>query len=139
VGGIVAAAGCDRMAILLVGIALGALSRHPSNLRIALPVTVTATVTAAAAPPIAVGSPLTESAIETDFGDGLYQVGVDIAAGNYRTGGGRGCYWERLNNLSGGFTGIISNGEPTKPATVRVLASDKAFAVHGGCAWRRVG
>ena len=74
----------------------------------------------------------------TQFSDGEYIVGQDITSGNYRTAGGPECYWERLSNPSGGFTGIISNGEPTTPTTVRVLASDKAFNVKGGCLWTKI-
>jgi hypothetical protein len=117
--------------IFLIGVALGAISRHPATVR----AVATTTVTVVATTPIAVAEP---SATGGSFGDGLYQVGVDIPAGNYHTDGGPSCYWERLNNLSGGFTGIISNGQPTVPTTVRVLASDKAFSVHGGCLWAAV-
>jgi hypothetical protein len=115
--------------IFLVGVTLGVLSRGSSTVR----VTTTATVTAYAAPAPSVGG--AAPAVGGSFGDGLYRVGIDIAAGNYRTNGGPNCYWERLNNLSGGFTAIISNGEPTGPTTVRVNSSDKAFSVHGGCTW----
>jgi hypothetical protein len=117
--------------IFLVGVTLGAVSRHTATVR----VTTTATVTAPGAPVASAVVP----AGQGQFTDGLYQVGVDIAPGNYRTQGGKDCYWERLNNLSGGFTAIIANGEPTAPTTVRVLASDKAFSVHGGCTWAGVG
>jgi hypothetical protein len=120
--------------IFIVGVTLGAVSRHTATVRTTT--TATATVTVAAGPEIATVGPT--GALLTQFGDGLYQVGVDIEAGNYHTDGGKDCYWERLSNLSGGFTGIISNGEPTGPTTVRVLASDKAFSVHGGCSWAEV-
>jgi hypothetical protein len=112
--------------IFLIGVTLGAVSRHTETVR----VVTTATVTAEVAAPV--GAPATA---QGSFGDGLYQVGVDIAAGNYHTDGGKNCYWERLSNLSGGFTAIIANGEPDAPTTVRVLTSDKAFSVHGGCNW----
>jgi hypothetical protein len=118
--------------VFLVGVTLGVLSRGSSTVH----VTTTTTVTAIAAPAPAAGSPGGQAV--GSFSDGLYRVGVDIAAGNYHTDGGANCYWERLNNLSGGFTAIISNGEPTGPATVRVIASDKAFSVHGGCTWTAV-
>lgn len=115
--------------IFLVGVTLGVLSRGSSTVR----VTTTETVTAVAAPAPSVGA--VGGGTVGSFSDGLYRVGIDIAAGNYHTDGGPNCYWERLNNLSGGFTGIIANGEPTGPTTVRVNSSDKAFSVHGGCTW----
>jgi hypothetical protein len=117
--------------IFLIGVTLGAVSRHTTTVR----VTSTATVTVGELPPAVAP---TAGGAQSQFGDGLYRVGIDIAAGNYRTSGGKDCYWERLNNLSGGFTGIIANGEPTEPTTVRVLTSDKAFSVHGGCTWTQV-
>jgi hypothetical protein len=114
-------------------VTLGVLSRHPGVVRVGP----TATVTVAA--PAVVGTaPASQPVTQTQFGDGVYQVGVDIAPGNYHTDGGKNCYWERLSNLSGGFTGIISNGEPTEPTTVRVMSSDKGFGVHGGCTWTAV-
>jgi hypothetical protein len=115
--------------IFLVGVTLGVLSRGSSTVRV-----VTTTTVTAPGPSVGAAAPVTGGS----FSDGLYRVGVDIAPGNYHTNGGANCYWERLNNLSGGFTAIIANGEPTGPATVRVNASDKAFSVHGGCTWTAV-
>jgi hypothetical protein len=123
--------------IFLIGVTLGAVSRHTTTVR----VTATATVTVGELPEATAPTGPIEATVgggQTQFGDGLYRVGTDIAAGNYRTDGGKDCYWERLSNLSGGFTGIIANGEPTEPTTVRVLASDKGFSVHGGCTWTQV-
>jgi hypothetical protein len=110
--------------IFLVGVTLGVLSRRSSTVR------VTTTVTAAAAP-----SP---GAARGSFTDGLYRVGVDISAGDYHTSGGANCYWERLNDVSGGFAAIITNGQPTGPTTVQVDSTDKGFSVHGGCTWAPV-
>jgi hypothetical protein len=120
--------------IFLIGVTLGAVSRHTNTVR----VTSTATVTVGELPAATAPIGTTVAGGQSQFGDGLYRVGTDIAAGNYRTSGGKDCYWERLSNLSGGFTGIIANGEPTEPTTVRVLASDKGFSVHGGCTWTQV-
>jgi hypothetical protein len=47
--------------------------------------TVTNTVTETLTPPAPPGQP------RTTFGDGLYQVGVDIAPGVYRSAGGSRC------------------------------------------------
>lgn len=121
--------------IFLVGVTLGAVSRNSATVRVTMTATATTTVTVGGViPSIPAGS----GGVRGQFSDGLYQVGVDIAPGNYRTEGGPTCYWERLSDLSGGFTGIIANGEPAEPKTVRVLASDKGFSVHGGCTWTQV-
>jgi hypothetical protein len=116
--------------LLLAGVTLGAVGRRPTTVHVTTTVTVSATATV----PVSGGS----AGPVTAFRDGLYRVGVDIPAGNYHTGGGRDCYWERLNNLSGGFTGIIANGESTSAQSVRVISSDKAFSVKGGCEWSLV-
>ncbi len=119
--------------VFLVGVTFGALTRDSGSPRVRVTTTVTAVVTA---PALGAGGSVV--GVGGQFGDGLYQVGVDISAGNYRTDGGKNCYWERLSDLSGGFSAIIANGEPTSPTTVRVMSSDKGFGVHGGCIWTRV-
>ena len=118
--------------IFLVGLVIGVVSRHSATTRVTPTTTITVHVAASSAPVASSGGGLSQ------FGDGVYQVGVDIAAGNYHTDGGTNCYWERLSALSGGFSGIIANGEPAGPATVRVESSDKGFGVHGGCPWPAV-
>jgi hypothetical protein len=119
--------------LLVAGIGLGAVGRVTATVRN----TTTVTVAVAAPPAGALGTTAGAGPV-TSFGDGSYQVGVDIAAGNYHTAGGHNCYWERLSNLSGGFTGIIANGQFSTPQTVRVHTSDKAFSVRGGCEWALV-
>jgi hypothetical protein len=113
--------------IFLVGVTLGAVTRRTATVQVTT--TVTSVATAGGKAPNPAGD---------RFGDGLYQVGVDIASGNYQTAGGKDCYWERLRDLSGGFSAIIANGKPAAPVTVRVLPSDKGFGVHGGCIWTAV-
>jgi hypothetical protein len=120
--------------LLVAGIGLGAVGRGTATVR----VTTTVTVAVAAVPPGGVAASTGAAGPLTTFGDGSYQVGVEVPAGNYHTAGGHNCYWERLSNLSGGFTGIIANGQSTAPQTVRVHASDKAFSVRGGCEWALV-
>jgi hypothetical protein len=120
--------------IFLIGLVIGALSQRSSGAHVTATTTITEAAPTAKVPIAASGS----TGELSQFGDGVYQVGVDIAAGNYHTDGGQDCYWERLSALSGGFSGIITNGEPTGPATVRVESSDKGFGVHGGCTWTAV-
>jgi len=130
------------VATLVAGFALGSSNAEPKVVR-APQVTTTATVTATAVvtDPVIIEAPGAGSLAAPQSGqftDGMYLVGQSIAAGNYETAGGPNCYWERLSNVSGGFSAIIANGEPKTAATVSVLASDKAFNVKGGCWWSRV-
>jgi hypothetical protein len=117
---------------LLVGIVLGSLDSGGTRT-----VTATAVVTVTAdAPEVPTNGG--QAATGGQLTDGVYVVGVDIPAGNYHTAGGNDCYWERLNNVSGGFTAIIANGKSSAEQTVRVQTSDKAFGIKGGCAWTRI-
>jgi len=70
----------------------------------------------------------------------MYRVGIDIAAGTYRTAGpkpgGIGlCYWERESDLSGGFNSIIANDNPQGQGVVTISASDKGFKTTGCQTW----
>jgi len=42
--------------------------------------------------------------------DGTWQLGVDYEPGTYRSEGGGGCYWEKLDAPSGKLGDIIANG-----------------------------
>lgn len=96
--------------------------------------TSTTTETTAEAPVKAVGP-------ATTMESGVYQVGVDVAAGQYKTAGpegGIGCYWARLKNDSGAFEAIISNGNLEGQGSVTV--NDGEFVeLSGDCIWNRVG
>lgn len=86
--------------------------------------------TASVASPIPVGP-------QTSFFDGMYEVGVDIKPGRYKTTGASkdaffpNCYWERLKNPSGEFDAIISNGNTTGPAYVTLKKGE--FVSSEGC------
>lgn len=62
----------------------------------------------------------TEQVIEdnTLTGDGVYEVGVDIKPGRYKTAGAPGCYYAVLN--SSDTTDIADNNNIDGPATVTV-------------------
>jgi hypothetical protein len=75
------------------------------------------------------------------FGDGTTLVGnangqtkaglytVSVAAGGY-------CYWERLRNTSGQFSGIIENGiETSGRVFLQVLPTDRAVSSNGCGNW----
>ncbi|WP_300015080.1 hypothetical protein [Pseudonocardia sp.] len=53
------------------------------------PATATTTTAAAATPTV------DPDGFPTSFGRGIYDVGVDIAPGTYRTGPSSSCYWSR--------------------------------------------
>jgi hypothetical protein len=56
---------------------------------------------------------------------GVYLVGRDMQPGIYRGEGS--CYWERLEEVSGGFESIIANGNSDGQYYVEVKGSDFAF------------
>jgi hypothetical protein len=76
----------------------------------------------------------------TEFGDGLYLVGKDIAPGTYKSSGGSsyGGYWERLSGLSGQFDDIIANGNPEGSTIVEVKEGDVAFSTSGNLTWTKI-
>lgn len=74
---------------------------------------------------------------KTKFGTGTYIVGMDVAPGTYRAGGGGNCYWERLRNFSGGLSGIIANDNPHGSVVVSIARSDHGFSSHGCGTWTR--
>lgn len=78
----------------------------------------------------------------TQFGDGTYEVGVDVTPGRYKTPGSGGegiwesCYWERAENDTGDFGSIISNENLQGPGTV-TLKKGEFFKTNGGCKWTK--
>jgi hypothetical protein len=76
----------------------------------------------------------------TGFGDGRYEVGVDIVPGKYKTPGGTGpdkCYWARLKDLNGLVTSAIATGYDERgPDIVTIDPKDKGFETHACGYWR---
>jgi len=68
------------------------------------------------------------------FGDGVFRVGADVAAGTYRADAD-GCYWARLKGLSGEIADVLANGLAAGPAVVTILPSDAAFQSRGCRRW----
>jgi len=73
-------------------------------------------------------------------GPGTWEIGTDIKAGTYKTGGpAEGsygvCYWARLSDVDG--ESIITNGLPQGPAVVRIKKGDAAFDTNGCKPWVR--
>lgn len=134
---------------LLVGGGVGA-TAFPSTVEVAAPPVVvtapapppeTVTVTVAAPAPPAPSAAAEPAGPLTTFASGVWEVGVDIAAGKYKTTGtdGYGCYYARLRGDEGSLDDIISNGFVQGPATVTVRPSDAYFETSGCEDWVRVG
>jgi hypothetical protein len=73
----------------------------------------------------------------TTFGDGTWEVGVDIVPGKYKTTGpvGRNCYYARLKNGDGAMGDILDNNNSKGPATVTIKESDGYFETQGCADW----
>ena len=73
----------------------------------------------------------------TSFGDGTWQVGVDVLPGTYATVGGVDC----RHAFSAAVTGsdIVKSAVAPGPATVVLAEDDGWFATSGCSTWTRVG
>ncbi|GAA0351858.1 hypothetical protein [Bacillus horti] len=76
----------------------------------------------------------------TEFGDGIYIVGKDIAAGTYRSDGHVDLigYWARLKDFSGELDGIIANGNPDGSVIVEINTTDVGFQTFGSGLWTKI-
>jgi uncharacterized protein YlxW (UPF0749 family) len=68
-------------------------------------------------------------------GDGVYIVGKDIQAGQYKSAGGAACYWARQDTSGGTIDNYIGSG----PAVVTVRRSDTTLEVSGCEPFTKVG
>lgn len=117
-----------------IGAAVGSSS---SSSPTAAPATATVTAPAGAAPTTA-AAPATQPAApggpKTEFGDGTYLVGTDIAVGSYKSSGPRPdgigqCYWARLKDDSG--SNIIANN--VGAGATRVTVKKGEYLQVTGC------
>lgn len=71
------------------------------------------------------------------FGDGIWEVGVDIKAGTYRLREPAFfCYWARLRGFGGSLNDIIANGnENDAYGVVTIRSSDAGFESSGCGEW----
>lgn len=76
---------------------------------------------------------------KTQFGNGKYIVGEDIAPGTYKSKGPGGgipiCSYQRLKGLSGAFEDIIATENIQGPAVVTIKPTDKGFFSQGCQTW----
>ena len=107
----------------------------------------TITVTVPAPPPetVTVEAPRSTAAGPsgplTTFGEGTWEVGVDIAPGKYKTTGSTGisCYYARLKQNDGSLHDIIDNNIQDGPVTVVIKSSDGYFETRGCEDWVKAG
>jgi hypothetical protein len=82
--------------------------------------------------------PLTD--FPTKIQPGTYLVNIEIKPGTYRGEAGSdittSCYWERLSNVQGGFSGLLANDNAIGQFFVQVVESD--FALNTSCELERV-
>lgn len=71
--------------------------------------------------------------------DGTYSVGAGLKPGLYKaTGGGQGCYWERLSSFSGRLSDIKANYYGSARTYVQISAGDVGFSTQGCGVWTTV-
>lgn len=69
--------------------------------------------------------------------DGIYVVGKEIKPGEYRATGTWGCYWARLQNLTG-EDDVIANWFGDGRVTVRIVQGDVGFETNNCGPWELV-
>ncbi len=114
-------------------------ARETVTVRVPAPAGETPAETAAAEKP-----PAKPAGPATTMGNGVYQVGVDVQAGQYKTAGPPAdavipmCYWARNKDDSGEFEALIPNGTVEGPGSVTVNAGE-FVELSGDCTWTRTG
>ncbi|MEM8608411.1 MAG: hypothetical protein AAGF92_14980 [Myxococcota bacterium] len=79
---------------------------------------------------------LTEGLKQNTFGDGVWEIGVDIQPGKYkRTSATARCYWETQDDNGGTIQNDIVNG----PATIRIPKGAFAIKSQRCGEWTRTG
>jgi hypothetical protein len=73
------------------------------------------------------------------FGNGVYIVGSDIAAGTWQAGGGPDCYWQRMSGFGGTLSEIIANWFGAGPQIVTIAPTDAGFQAQDCGTWTKTG
>jgi hypothetical protein len=76
--------------------------------------------------------------LQTVFGPGTWAIGGDITAGTYEAPGGTDCYWEREQNFSGAFAGVIENSYGALSPVVAIRTGDAGFRSTSCGTWSLV-
>lgn len=135
----------------VVGIGVGGAGQKPEPSKAAAERTVTVTAPAPPADTVTAPAPAPVTVIEepppppgpaATLGNGVYEVGVDVAPGQYKTDGPSGsmgmCYWARSNNDSGEFEALITNGIVEGPGSLTINAGE-FVEISGEYTWNLVG
>lgn len=77
------------------------------------------------------------SSPDSPFGDGMWIVGTDVAAGTWSAPGGPDCYWKRVSSFTGDGDSIIANDFGTTAPIVTIDPADAGFASQGCGTWSR--
>ncbi len=134
-----------------VGVGVGGAGEKPAGAKAAAARTVTVTAPAPPADTVTAPAPAPVTVIEepppppgpaATIGNGVYEVGVDVAPGRYKTDGPSGpmgmCYWARNRNDSGEFEALITNGIVEGPGSLTINAGE-FVEISGECTWNLVG
>ena len=70
------------------------------------------------------------------FGDGIYQVGIDIEPGTWRNEASSGCFWARLSGFSGDIDDTITNDFSDTQQIVTIQATDVGFHSEDCGTWQ---
>jgi hypothetical protein len=123
---------------VLAGMAAGAAGTLAAAAIVAAPAVIPTAASSTPEPRVAFGGNVSVPGRElATFGDGAWQVGVDVVPGTYATTGGVDC----RHALRPAVTGrdIVHSAVHGGPATT-VLAEDGSWFVTSGCGtWARVG
>jgi hypothetical protein len=136
--------GVVLLLIIVVSVASGGGSSNTSS---SAPATTQPPVTYALPAPAAPVAPTPVTADKpagpaTTASDGVYEVGVDLAPGRYKTAGPDAsdfmpnCYYARLKDDSGDFKSIIANDNLQGPGSVTVKAGE-FVKFSGDCTWTK--
>jgi hypothetical protein len=73
--------------------------------------------------------------------DGMYQVGVDVQPGTYKTAGpadpSNECYWRRVSNLSGDSGSTLAFNFSAGQQVVEIMSTDVGFETKNCQPWQR--
>lgn len=73
------------------------------------------------------------------FGDGMYEVGVDIAPGTYRCPGRAPLetMWQRVSDFSGTEASMLACAVVRGPCIVTIARTDRGFESVNSCGWSK--
>lgn len=127
--------GLLALGVLVVIIALASPGSRKPTASPADPLSTVVTSSTTSAIPVQTGP-------SSQFGTGMYEVGVDVMVGKYRTTGSTvpdgymsSCYWSKYKNASGSYDAIITGGTVQGPG-ILTLNKGEFFDTRGTCTWK---